>query len=200
MCAGTRPYPPLPGPPCPRARPPALGARRGLAWNRQTLGGSRQRLDFDSPAKFGDNTFNLLSWSSESLFFSSSLFSDSFQRAWRWPGALDPSSKAAWAVRVGGSSWVQGSLPSTQVLLSGVGVGRPSILLDFQFTALLEMWKDNCICSGRNMLVLLFSCLEIKFPSIMSIFSVDLLPSSPFLWCVSLLRSPSGLCLHLSKS
>lgn len=65
--------------------------------------------------------------------------------------------------------------------LAGVGVGRPSILLDFQFTALLEMWKDNCICSGRNMLVLLFSCLEIKFPSIMSIFSVDLLPSSPFL-------------------
>ena len=81
-----------------------------------------------------------------------------------------------------------------------VGWGQPSILSDFQFTALLEIWKDNCICSGSNMLVLLFSCLEIKFPSIMSIFSVDLLPSSPFLWCVSLLRSPSGLCLHLSKS
>lgn len=65
--------------------------------------------------------------------------------------------------------------------LEGVGWGQPSILSDFQFTALLEIWKDNCICSGSNMLVLLFSCLEIKFPSIMSIFSVDLLPSSPFL-------------------
>lgn len=59
-----------------------------------------------------------------------------------------------------------------------------SILLDFQFTALLEMGKDNCICSGSNMAVLLsllFSCLEIKFPSIMSILGVDLLPSNTFL-------------------
>lgn len=61
-------------------------------------------------------------------------------------------------------------------------VGRETnILLDFQFTALLEIRKDNCISSGSNMAVflfLLFSCLETKFPSIMSIFAVDLLPSA----------------------
>lgn len=62
------------------------------------------------------------------------------------------------------------------------GVGEwISILLDFQFTALLEIRKDNCICNGSNLVVLLFFCLEIKFPSIMSIFGVGLLPSSTFL-------------------
>lgn len=82
-------------------------------------------------------------------------------------------------------------------------VGRETnILLDFQFTALLEIRKDNCISSGSNMAVflfLLFSCLETKFPSIMSIFAVDLLPSGTFLWCVCLLRPNSSLCLTSSQ-